>query len=138
VRAFGDASPAADKVAYALGRALQLTNILRDIDEDAARNRLYLPREYLLDAAIPLNPAAASAAPQLPDVCKLVAKVARARFAEARAAMRACNRRAMRPARLMAANYDAILAMLEKRGWQDRTRRVRLSKWQKIWILLTC
>jgi len=138
VRAFGDASPAADDVAYSLGRALQLTNILRDIDEDAARNRLYLPREYLLDVAIPLHPAAASAAPQLPEVCKRVAKVAHARFAEARAAMRACDRRAMRPARLMAANYDAILALLEKRGWQDRSRRVSLSKWQKIWILLTC
>ncbi len=45
VRAFGDASPAADRVALALGRALQLTNILRDVDEDAARGRLYLPRE---------------------------------------------------------------------------------------------
>ena len=44
VRAFGDASPAADQVAWHLGRALQLTNILRDIAEDAARGRLYLPR----------------------------------------------------------------------------------------------
>ncbi len=44
VRAFGDASPAADRVAYALGRALQLTNILRDVAEDAERGRLYLPR----------------------------------------------------------------------------------------------
>ena len=47
VRAFGDASPAADRVAFALGRALQLTNILRDVAEDAARGRLYLPREWL-------------------------------------------------------------------------------------------
>ena len=47
VRAFGDASPAADRVAHALGRALQLTNILRDIKEDAERGRIYLPREYL-------------------------------------------------------------------------------------------
>ena len=45
VRAFGDAIPAADQVAFHLGRALQLTNILRDIAEDAARGRLYLPRE---------------------------------------------------------------------------------------------
>ena len=43
VRAFGDSSPAADHVAYSLGRALQLTNILRDLQEDAERGRLYLP-----------------------------------------------------------------------------------------------
>ena len=53
VRAFGDASPAADRVAHALGRALQLTNILRDIKEDAERGRIYLPREYLHDAGVP-------------------------------------------------------------------------------------
>ncbi len=47
VRIFGDDSTDADRVAFALGRALQLTNILRDLDEDAARGRLYLPRELL-------------------------------------------------------------------------------------------
>ena len=45
VRAFGETSLAGDRTAYALGRALQLTNILRDVVEDADRGRLYLPRE---------------------------------------------------------------------------------------------
>jgi phytoene synthase len=138
VRAFGDASPAADRVAHALGRALQLTNILRDIDEDAERNRLYLPREFLLAADIPLDPTAARNAPNLPSVCKRLAAMARAQFAAARLAMRACDRRAMRPARLMAANYAAILALLERRGWAHRQGRVRLPTWRKIWILLSC
>ncbi len=57
VRVFGDASPAADDVARALGRALQLTNILRDVGEDAERGRLYLPRECLDEAGVPLAPA---------------------------------------------------------------------------------
>ena len=52
VRAFGDDSEAADRVAHHLGRALQLTNILRDIAEDAERGRLYLPREFLVEAGI--------------------------------------------------------------------------------------
>ena len=65
VRAFGDASPAADRVAHALGRALQLTNILRDLDEDAERGRLYLPREYLDAAGVPHDPAAALTSPAL-------------------------------------------------------------------------
>ena len=59
VRAFGDASPAADRVAYSLGRALQLTNILRDMQEDADRGRLYLPREWLDAAGVPHDPIAA-------------------------------------------------------------------------------
>ena len=58
VRAFGDASAwHADRVAYCLGRALQLTNILRDIAEDAERSRLYLPREWLAEEGVPPNPA---------------------------------------------------------------------------------
>ena len=57
VRAFGDASLEADRVAYHLGRALQLTNILRDVHEDAGRGRLYLPREVLDDAEVTHDPA---------------------------------------------------------------------------------
>jgi len=136
VRAFGDASASADRVAHALGRALQLTNILRDIDEDAQRGRLYLPREYLEEAGIPLEPAAARNAPDLAVVCARLAVVAHQRFAEARAAMQACDRRAMRPARLMAANYDAILSKLEARGWVALSTPVSLTKWEKIRILL--
>ena len=58
VRVFGDASAAARDVAYALGRGLQLTNILRDVGEDAARGRLYLPKEFLDEAGIPAEPQA--------------------------------------------------------------------------------
>jgi phytoene synthase len=134
VRAFGDASPAADRVAWALGRALQLTNILRDVDEDAARGRLYLPREWLEQAGVPLDPAAALASPALPAVCARVLARARALFAEAHAAMAECNPRAMRPARLMGATYGALLDRLEARGWARLAEPVRVPKWQKLWI----
>src|SRR5258708_23516467 len=53
VRIFGTDVPAADRVAGSLGRALQLANILRDLAEDAARGRLYLPRELLTAQGIP-------------------------------------------------------------------------------------
>ena len=134
VRAFGDASEAADQVAHALGRALQLTNILRDIAEDAGRGRLYLPAEWLDAAGVPRNPAAALASPGLPAVCARVAAQAHGQFARAAAAMRRCDRAAMRPARLMGATYDALLARLEARGWRDLEHPVRLPKWQKLWI----
>jgi phytoene synthase len=134
VRAFGDASAAADRVAHALGRALQLTNILRDVREDADRGRLYLPREYLDAADVPHDPLAALGAPRLPEVCDRVAALAHAQFRAAHAAMAECDRQAMRPARLMGATYAAILARLERRGWARLDQRVSLPVWQKLWV----
>ena len=136
VRAFGDASPAADQVAWHLGRALQLTNILRDVAEDAGRGRLYLPREWLHGAGVPADPAAALRHPGLPAVCARMAADARRHFAEAHAAMRRCSPRAMRPARLMGASYTALLQRLERRGWTRLEQPVRVPKWQKLLIAL--
>lgn len=136
VRAFGDSSPAADQVAHALGRALQLTNVLRDVAEDAGRGRLYLPREYLDAAGVPHEPRAALAHPALHQVCARLARDAEARFAAARVSMRACDRRAMRPARLMGATYAALLARLQQRGWNHTATPVKLPRWLKVWIAL--
>lgn len=136
VRVFGDASPAADRVAYALGRALQLTNILRDLAEDSARGRLYLPREYLDAAGVPHDPCAALAAPGLDVVCARVAALAHGYFQDAESAMAACDRRAMRAARLMGATYAAILRRLERRGWRHPEQRVSLPTWQKLWLAM--
>jgi presqualene diphosphate synthase len=134
VRAFGDDSPAADRVAYALGRALQLTNILRDIDEDAQRQRIYLPREYLEAAGVEKDAATIVRDPGLGTVCTRLAKDAHDYFHQARIAMDLCNRKAMQPARLMGATYGAILRELEKRGWSHVEERVSLPKWKKLWL----
>ncbi len=134
VRAFGDTSSAADRVAHALGRALQLTNILRDIQEDAGRGRIYLPRGYLRDAGVTADPATILTAPGLPDVCNRLATLAHGYFREAWDAMDRCDRTAMRPARLMGATYDSILTALEKRGWKRLDQRVGLPKWKKLWL----
>jgi phytoene synthase len=134
VRAFGDASPAADEVAFHLGRALQLTNILRDLAEDAARGRLYLPREYLREAGVPCTPAAALASPALPAVCTRVAEEADGHFAAAFQAMERCDRRAMRPARIMAATYACVLQALRARGWSRPGDPVRVPAWRKLLI----
>jgi squalene synthase HpnD len=134
VRIFGDASPAADEVAHALGRALQLTNILRDIHEDAARGRIYLPREYLAAAAVPADPVAMLTARGLPLVCERLAALAHGYFRQAWTAMDRCDRVAMKPARLMGATYDAILSALESRGWTSLDKPVSLPKWKKLWL----
>ena len=134
VRAFGDGSSRADEVAFNLGRALQLTNILRDLDEDARRNRLYLPREWLDDAGVPHDPAAALAHPALPKVCERMLAEARRRFRLAAEAMDGCDAKAMRPARIMGATYSALLDRLEARGWSRLNEPVRVPKWRKLWI----
>src|SRR6476659_832434 len=84
VRVFG--MPEADGIALAhhLGRALQLTNILRDLDEDAAIGRLYLPAEELHAANIAgSDPAGVLASPGIEQVCGVIAERARRHFAEA-------------------------------------------------------
>jgi squalene synthase HpnD len=137
VRIFGTDDPAADRVAAALGRALQLTNILRDLSEDAARGRLYLPRELLLAEDIAdTDPATVLRHPGLPAVCERLAGIAESRFAEARAEMRSCPRRAMRPAAAMGAVYHGILTRLRRRGWKDLDREVKLPAALKLYFAI--
>jgi phytoene synthase len=131
VRVFGDGSAQAQDVAYALGRALQLTNILRDVGEDAARGRLYLPHEFLEAEQVPLDAMGALSSPDLPKVCMKVAALAQKYFHQAESAMRLCDARAMRPARLMAASYKPLLKILRERNF-DYAQRVSLPKWRKL------
>jgi squalene synthase HpnD len=137
VHVFGDESDAAHAVAEALGRALQLTNILRDLDEDARRGRLYLPREILDRHGIRwTDPLAVLQHPALPAVCREVAAIAEEHFAESMRMMARCSRRAMRPAAVMAAIYRATLAAVLRSQWRDPTARVSLSTSHKLWLVL--
>jgi phytoene synthase len=137
VHIFGDSTESAHAVAESLGRALQLTNILRDLAEDAARRRLYLPREILDRHGIRgTEPAAVLRHPALPAVCRDVAAIAEGHFREAARAMQECSRRAMRPAAVMAAIYRATLSALQRSGWRDPTERVDLSTSLKLWLVL--
>jgi phytoene synthase len=135
VRAFGATEPQADDVAHHLGRALQLTNILRDVAEDAQRGRLYLPRELLEAARIPdRDPLKVVAHPNLRAACQPLAQRARKHFAGAYVAMASCAKGPMRPAAIMGGVYRAILERLVKADWRDPFVRISLPKWQKIWL----
>jgi squalene synthase HpnD len=129
VRIFGLEEKAGIALAYHLGRALQLTNILRDIDEDAQIGRLYLPREALQRANI-LNPDPAVAIyhARIAEVCAEVVARAEEHFAEADRIMRRCPRRAVRAPRIMGAAYHAILRRLKKRGFAPPRAPVKISK----------
>src|SRR5437764_7629717 len=101
VRIFGMEEQAGIALAYHLGRALQLTNILRDIDEDAAIGRLYLPREALRDAGITsTDPKAVAAHPDLTKACEPVIARAHKHFAEADRIMKKCAGGSVRAPRI--------------------------------------
>jgi presqualene diphosphate synthase len=124
-------------LAHHLGRALQLTNILRDLDEDAAIGRLYLPREALVRAGVPTTtPAEALAHPRLGAVCSEVAATARNHFVEAAGIMNVSPRSAVRAPRMMAEVYEAVLDRLLARGWTAPRPRVRTPKSRVILALL--
>lgn len=131
IRVFGEVSPDGDLVAHHLGRALQLTNILRDVGEDAARGRIYLPREALVAAAVPLDPALIVASPGLPHAMSRIGTEASGHYAEAEAAMARCAPGAVRPARMMGAAYRPLLEGMRRRGFRDPARRPRLPAWRK-------
>ncbi|WP_193369619.1 presqualene diphosphate synthase HpnD [Pelagibius marinus] len=137
VHAFGATEPEARELALAEGDALQFTNILRDVAEDAGRGRLYLPRELLQRHGIEsTDPMTVLADPRLPAVCRDLAALAEARFAEAERLMARCARGPMRPARIMLAMYRRLLTRLQQNDWQDITLRVSLPKAEKLWVAL--
>jgi len=124
-------------LAHHLGRALQLTNILRDLDEDAAIGRLYLPREALDAAGIATSdPAQAVASPSLDRACAVVVARAREHFRQADAVMRDCPRAHVRTPRVMEQAYQSILARLVARGFAPPRHPIRVARARLVWILL--
>lgn len=137
VRIFGLREYAGDQLAHHLGRALQFTNILRDVDEDAAMGRLYLPREALAEAGVAGDdPAAAVLDPNLAPACEAVAERARRHFDAARPIMAASPRAAVRAPRLMAAAYRSLLDNMTAEGFAPPRGRVRPSRLKVLGALL--
>lgn len=135
---FGADEPEAQAFALGLGEALQLTNILRDVTEDAEQGRLYLPsdllRRYGIDPAAGI--ASVLSSPALDAACRDLAAVAHSRFADADRALLRCRRSRLRPALLMMGIYEELLDTLERRGWRGDERPLTLSKPRKLWAAL--
>jgi phytoene synthase len=137
VRVFGVPRDEGKLLAHHLGRALQLTNILRDLDEDAGVGRLYLPREALEQAGIhTTDPTTALRSPNLSQACAQLVERARAHFVEADKIMARCKRRAVKAPRIMSAVYRATLDGMVARGWSAPRPRVRPSRLRLAWIVL--
>jgi phytoene synthase len=137
VRVFGLAREDGILLAHHLGRALQLSNILRDVDEDAAIGRLYLPREALLHAGITdFDPLKVIADPAVLKACTPLVERARTHFQKADEVMDRNPRRVVRAPRIMSKYYRAILELLVARGFAPPRTPVRLNKMARIAIVL--
>ena len=136
VRIFGMEGAAATDLAHHLGRALQLTNILRDIDEDAAIGRLYLPREHLVAHGITATePLLVAADPRIDRVARDVAQDAHAHYAAAKAILAKRPRGHLFAPRLMAGVYSQTLAMMETAGWARPRTRAKLGRPALMWTV---
>jgi presqualene diphosphate synthase len=137
VRVFGMEEEDGRLLAHHLGRALQLTNILRDLDEDAGVGRLYLPREALRAAGIETTePSAVLGDPALAAACAPVIERARAHFAEADAIMARNPRRTVKAPRIMGEVYRSYLDGMTARGWAPPRARAKIKRPQLLWIIL--
>jgi len=137
VKVFGMADEPGRELAHHLGRALQFTNILRDLDEDAAIGRLYLPAKALAEGGVDTRePAQVLAHPGVDRACRWVAAVARHHYRQADAILAAKPAGRLRAPRLMSAVYGQILARMEIAGWNAPRARVRIGKGALLWTLL--
>ncbi len=132
---FGYAEPGTRDYARDLGIAFQLTNIIRDVGEDARRGRVYLPQDEL--ARFGVDPEDLFGRRVTSAFTALMAyQVERARgfYARALAALPAVDRRAQRPGLIMAAIYQALLREIERDGFRVLGRRIALTPLAKAWI----
>lgn len=137
VRVFGMEREPGLALSHHLGRALQLTNILRDIDEDASIGRVYLPREAL-DAAgiVPTTPEALAADPGIDPAARWLAAKAQRHFVEANAILAERPKGHLVAPRLMEAAYSKLLDKMTRQGWQPPRTRVRVSKRALLWSII--
>ncbi len=136
VRIFGMHEDAGRRLAHHLGRALQLTNILRDIDEDAAIGRVYLPRELLAREGISTaDPTSIVGDARLPRVCAVIAERAKVHYAQSDEIMANAPRAEARAPRIMSAAYRTVLEANLKRGFDLPRDRVRTPRARLLWIM---
>jgi 15-cis-phytoene synthase len=140
IRIFGYTDPHAEKLAEETGIAFQLTNILRDVSEDAARNRVYLPLDELATHGVSLDALlqGAPGAPPTPNERALLASMAaRAEkyYASAQELLPLIDRESRPALRVLVRIYHALLKRIERADYDVFTRRASVPTVQKVGIL---
>jgi phytoene synthase len=132
---FGVTRPETLQFAEKLGHAFQLTNIIRDVGEDARKGRIYLPinemQQFNVTAADLLN---ARHSENFENLMRFQVKRAQLAYDEAFALLPAEDRRAQRPGLMMAAIYRTLLTEIEADGYKVLTQRISLTPIRKLWL----
>lgn len=132
---FGFSNPATLDYARNLGMAFQLTNIIRDVGEDARRDRIYLPREDLVRFGVEESDILATrATPEFVELMRFETARARTFYSAAHAALPDEDRRSQRAGLIMAAIYSALLTEIEGDGYQVLSQRTSLTPLRKLWL----
>jgi phytoene synthase len=134
-RIFGYGDARTLDYARSLGIAFQLTNIIRDVGEDARKNRIYLPMEDLQKFNVPASEILGLRQSEaFAKLMQFEAARARAHYEEAFRALPAADRKAQRPGLIMAAIYRTLLDEIERDGFNVLHRRTSLTPLRKFWI----
>ena len=138
LRIFGCSDEAfIEELATSLGTALQITNILRDVKEDAQSNRLYIPREFLRKAEIhSTDPLTVVVDKNLAIAREELAKIASQDFNKAYELIKRLDKRTARPVKMIAGIYKRYFDIMQKRGWEVISPKPAISKFGKLSLAL--
>jgi squalene synthase HpnD len=129
IKIFGMDEEPGFRLAHHLGRALQFTNILRDLAEDASLGRLYLPREILAEAGIQnSDPQQVLAHPMIDRACRIFAQFAERHYEQADLVLASGAKGMLQPPRLMSAVYRRLLGKMQQAGWSPPQPRVHVGR----------
>ena len=132
---FGQTDPQTTAYAHTLGLAFQLTNIVRDVGEDARRGRIYLPMSELQQFDVKAHEILkGSYSERFTALMKFQAARAERLYDEAMALLPAADRRAQKPGLMMASIYRTLLREIEHDGFQVLHQRVSLTPLRKFWL----
>ncbi len=132
---FGPVSLATLEYARNLGTAFQLTNIIRDVGDDARRGRIYLPQEDLERFNVkPAEIMGAMHSDRFVELMRFETERAREYYRAALRALPPEERRAQRPGLMMAAIYATLLDEIERDGWHVLDQRISLTPIRKLWL----
>jgi 15-cis-phytoene synthase len=137
IHIFGFSSAEALPLAEKCGVAFQLTNILRDVREDAENHRVYLPQEDLARYGVTCEELrAAVVSPKLRQLLEFEAARARQYYRESAPLIGMIDRPSRPSLRALIAIYSRLLDRIGASGYEVLARRIRVPAWEKIWILL--
>jgi len=139
IHIFGFDDPRALPLAERCGVAFQITNILRDVREDAEHGRVYLPQEDLVRFGVKTEDLCGAAlSPALRDLLAFEADRARAYYQETESLIDLVDSRSRASLKALIGIYSRLLERISNSGYQVLGERVRVPAWEKIWILARC